>query len=106
MRQNLRAIRGEDNIILDAHAPPPRSIDTRFDRYDRPLREGTLRRPCQSWRLVNFETNPVPETVPEFLAKPGPLNVLSRNGVGIPPRHSRADATRRALVGRPNNLVH
>src|SRR5258705_2872213 len=98
IRQNVWSISCEHHVVLDSYAAPPGAIDPRLDRHHGALREGPFRGPRQARRLVNFEPDAVPEAVAEQVAKSSPLNVVTRDGIGIPSAHSGPDAMRRALV--------
>jgi len=54
---------------------------------------------------MHFQSNAVSQAVAELLAIARPFNVLSRDGVGIPPGHPRSHARGRALIRDPHHFI-
>ena len=91
-REDCRAVRTEEHVVLDPHAAPPRPIDPRLDRHHRALGQRALGRARQPRSFVHLQAEPVAEAVAEQVPVAALLNVVARDGVGIPARHSGSDA--------------
>src|SRR5213075_20024 len=62
-------------------------------------------RASQPWRFMHLQSETVTETVAKEVSISALLNVVARDGVGIPSRHAGANAGRRVFVRRANHIV-
>ena len=104
-REDLRAIRTEEDVVLDPNAAPPRSIDSRLDRHHRAFGQRAVGRAGEPRRFVHFQSETVAKAVAEQVPISALLNVVASDGVGIPAGHPGPNALRRVLVGGANNVV-
>src|SRR5437016_4102841 len=69
------------------------------------LGQRAVGRACQPWRFVHLQSETVTETVAKEVPISALLNVVARDGVGIPARHAGANAVRRVFVRCADHVV-
>src|SRR5436190_6484134 len=88
--QDLGAVVGDDDQVLDPDAAPPLEVDARLDRDHVALRERVGRRLRQPRRLVDVDADAVPEPVAEVVAEAGFRDHVARGRVGARAVDARA----------------
>ena len=83
------------HVVFDAHAALPREVDARLDRHHGVQRQRFRVGRRHARRFVHFQTEAVPQGMPERLAESPRGNRLPAQRVGIPARLSRPDVARR-----------
>src|SRR5687768_10641281 len=93
------------DIVLYTDASPPRPVNTRLDRHHCARHQRRFRGACEAWGLMHLQSEPMPETVPESLPVPVPLNVAPSERVGSHSRHPRPHRVRGDVICVPYHRV-
>lgn len=90
-RQDFVPVSGDQDIVLNSDATPPRKINPRLDgdhhtRFQFGLRNGT-----QPWTLVNVEPDAVSQTMTEVLAVTGSFDHFAGSGINVRTKSTGSD---------------
>src|SRR5438045_2760912 len=105
-RQNARTCRVQNDIVLDADAAPPGTVDSWLDRDNGALGERTLGGASETWRFMHLETDAMSEPVAEQLAKTAPFDVATGDRIRVTPGHAGANVLRGLLIRLANDVVY
>ena len=83
MSQDLDAIRGHNDVVLDPNAAEPLDIDARLYGPDLPHGQDVIARPAKTARIVHDPTQAMSQAVPEVLREPLFIENLAGNRIAF-----------------------
>jgi hypothetical protein len=91
IRQDFVPCARDEYVILDSHTAPAWQVNAGLNGNDHPRSQFGFLADSQAGRLVNFQTRPVPQTVPEGFAESGFRDHAPRDRVDLFTRFAGRD---------------